>query len=50
LGKVQEKLGAARTQVQRYRQTLESKYGTALNLHAYAVVALGFERLVWEEV
>ena len=50
LGKVQEKLGEARTQLQRYRQTLESKYGTALNLHAYAVVALGFERLVWEEV
>lgn len=50
LDKVQEKLGEARTQVQHYRQTLASKYGDTLNLHAYAVVALGFERLVWEEV
>jgi len=50
LDNVQEKLGEARTQVQHYRQTLASKYGDSLNLHAYAVVALGFERLVWEEV
>ena len=47
---IQEKLAEARTQLQRYRQVLEEKYGATLQLRAYAVVALGFERLVWEEV
>ena len=47
---VQTKLTEARTQLQNYRATLTQRYGALLRLHTYAVVALGFERLVWEEV
>ncbi len=50
LSKVQEKLAEARAKLQEYRQTLNAKYGAALHLRTYAVVALGFDRLVWEEV
>jgi hypothetical protein len=41
---------AAREQLQRYRQTLVETYGEELRLKALAVVAVGWERLVWEEV
>lgn len=47
---VKTKLAEAKAQVQRYRKTLTQKYGTALRLRTYAVVAIGFERLVWVEV
>jgi len=29
---------------------LQAKYGAVLNLRTYAVVAVGFDRLVWEEL
>lgn len=44
---VAEKLDEAEKQLQDYRQTLELNYGTKLKLHTHAVVALGFDRLVW---
>lgn len=47
---VKTKLAEAKAQIQRYRKTLTQKYGTALRLRTYAVVAIGFERLVWVEV
>jgi len=47
---VDEKLAEARAQLTKYRSLLEAKYGDALRLHTYAVVSLGFERLVWKEV
>jgi Predicted AAA-ATPase/PD-(D/E)XK nuclease superfamily len=47
---VQEQLTAARGQLQRYRQQLSAHYGTLLRLRTFAVVAVGFERLVWSEV
>lgn len=47
---VQKKVSEAATQLQQYRATLTQKYGATLRLHTYAVVALGFERLVWAEV
>lgn len=47
---VKTKLAEAKAQVQRYRKTLTQKYGTALRLRTYAVVAIGFERLVWVDV
>ncbi len=47
---VERKLEEARRQLKRYRRVLEGKYGEVLRLHTYAVVSLGFERLVWEEV
>ena len=47
---VQARLAEARSQLQRYREALQAAYGNILRLHTYAVVGLGFERLVWEEV
>ncbi len=45
---VQEKLAQARTQLAVYRQSLLALYGAKLRLQTHAVVAVGFERLVWE--
>jgi hypothetical protein len=47
---VQEQFSAARAQLQRYREVLEEEYPGVLRLRTYAVVAVGLERLVWEEV
>lgn len=47
---VQAGLAEARSQLQRYRTALQASYGATLRLRTYAVVGLGFERLVWEEV
>ena len=47
---VKQKLAEARAQAPAYRQELEKRYKTELRLRAYGVVALGFERLVWEEI
>ena len=50
---VQRQLQEAREQLPAYRRGIEDRYGVglglALRLRAYAVVAVGFERLVWEE-
>ena len=45
---VQTALQAALQQLQHYRQILIDKYQEPQRLHCLAVVALGFERLVWE--
>ena len=50
LEKVKEKMEEAVTQLKSYRQRLLDKYGSTLRLRSYAVVALGFERVVWKEV
>lgn len=47
---VQDKFGEAAAQLHEYRGRLEAKYGESLRLRAYAVVALGFDRLVWKEI
>jgi hypothetical protein len=47
---VQEKLAEARAQLRDYRRTLAMVYGEKLRLRTYAVVALGFDRLLEEEV
>jgi len=47
---VQARLAEARLQLQRYRTALEASYGATLRLRTYAVVGLGFERLIWDEV
>lgn len=47
---VLEKLAEARAQLPEYRNALPARYPNQLRLRAYAVVALGFERLVWEEL
>ena len=47
---VQEQLAQACIQLQTYRRDLAAAYQGRLRLQTYAVVALGFERLVCEEV
>lgn len=43
---VKAALDEAEAQLVDYRQTLEKRYGVALKLRAWSVVALGFARLV----
>jgi hypothetical protein len=45
---VQTAMQAALTQLRDYRQALETKYQQPERLHCLAVVALGFERVLWE--
>ncbi len=47
---VQEKLLDAKNQLRGYQKTLQQKYGTALKLRTYAIVSVGLEWLLWEEV
>jgi len=47
---VQEELDASRNKLEGYRATLQEAYGERLRLRVYSVVALGFERLVWDEL
>jgi len=48
--KVETTLKEAITQVKGYRKRLLAQYGSRLNLRTFAVVGLGFEKVVWEEV
>lgn len=50
LAAVKEKFTEARTQVRNYHAKLLRKYGNQLRLRSYSVVAIGFERLLWEEI
>jgi len=47
---VAKKMEDARKQLRSYRQSLQQKYGADLRLRTFAVVGVGLERLVWEEV
>jgi hypothetical protein len=47
---VREKLDEAEMQAAAYGKKLEEIYGGILQLRRYAVVAVGFERLVWREI
>jgi hypothetical protein len=47
---VRQKLDDAKQQLAKYRQELDEKYKGILRLHTHAVVAVGFERVVWEEI
>lgn len=46
---VQKQLEQAELQATQYTTELEDKYG-ALRLHSFAVVSLGFEKLVWKKL
>jgi len=48
LAAVKQAFDDAEAQLQNYRQTLEQKYGDALKLRTFAVVAVGVERLLWD--
>ena len=47
---VSKKLHEAELQLNNYRNTLESVYDNKLKLHTHAVIALGFDRLVWRSI
>ncbi|MEM7128485.1 MAG: AAA family ATPase [Chloroflexota bacterium] len=47
---VQEQIAEAKEQVLTYHAKLTNKYGGQLRLRTYVVVAIGFERVIWEEV
>jgi len=50
LSEVQQKFTDAKKQLVDYQQRLKKKYSQDLQIHAIAVVALGFERVVWERL
>ena len=50
LPEVQEKFTEAKAQLLDYEKRLKRKYEDTLKLHLISVVALGFERVVWEKV
>jgi hypothetical protein len=50
LPRVREKLAEARKQTADYLAELRGRYGAGLRPRVYAMVGLGFERLVWEEL
>ena len=47
---VQRKLAEAQAKLAGYRRALQAKYGDRLRLRTYGIAAVGFERLVWQEV
>jgi len=50
LEQVKEKLAESEEQLLDYQKALESKYGDSLKLQLISVVAVGFDRLVWQTV
>ncbi|MEM7531727.1 MAG: AAA family ATPase [Chloroflexota bacterium] len=50
LPNVKAKFTAAENQLHKYRQKLLTQHGDDLNLRCYAVVSVGFERILWHEV
>ncbi|MCE7989584.1 MAG: hypothetical protein DYG89_51195 [Caldilinea sp. CFX5] len=47
---VQAEIATAKKQGQDYSAALTTKYGARLKLRTFAVVAVGFERIVWQPV
>lgn len=47
---VKQAFDAAKNKPAGYRETLLEVYGERLRLHVFAVVAAGFDRLVWEKL
>ncbi|MGH9847099.1 MAG: AAA family ATPase, partial [Blastocatellia bacterium] len=47
---VERKLADAQAQTPDYQRELNQRYKTGLQLRTFAIVAIGFERLVWEEL
>jgi hypothetical protein len=47
---VKAKLAEAKKQLLNYRTSLELKYDNVFKLHTISVVAVGFDRLVWQKV
>ena len=47
---VEKQLTDAAKQAKTYSTALKAKYGPTLKLRTFAVVAVGFEKLLWDEV
>jgi len=47
---IKEEMDGAKTQLRGYQQRLQQKYGTDLKLRTFAIVGVGLDRVVWEEV
>ena len=47
---VQKKLDEAKQQLSAYSRALQQKYGDDLKLRTFAVVSVGFDKIVWEAV
>jgi hypothetical protein len=50
IASVKQKLAEAKSQLEKYSEIIHGKFKNTLRLNVYAVVAVGFERLVWERV
>ena len=46
---VKSKFSEAQKKLEQYSDILRQKYGNLLRLHNYAVVSIGFDRVVWQE-
>ncbi|RMH53089.1 MAG: hypothetical protein D6682_00015 [Zetaproteobacteria bacterium] len=47
---VEQAFAAAERQLQIYGPRLQAKYGAAMKLCSFAVVSVGFERILWRRV
>jgi len=47
---IKEKMDDAKKQLRDYQKRLHQKYGDVLKLRTFAVVGVGFERVLWEEI
>ncbi len=47
---VQKKMAEAKSKLEKYRKILSESYGEVLRLRVFSVTAIGFEKLVWEEL
>lgn len=50
LAPVKAKLAESTRKLREYRHTLRRVYGDKLRLRVYSVAAIGFERLIWQEI
>ncbi|MGE0087714.1 MAG: PD-(D/E)XK nuclease domain-containing protein [Desulfococcaceae bacterium] len=47
---VKKKMAEAKSKLEKYRKILSESYGDVLRLRVFSVTAIGFEKLLWEEL
>ncbi len=47
---VKKKFAEAKTALEHYEAALKSKYGESLRLRVYSLIAVGFDRIVWQKI
>ncbi|GAK57197.1 AAA-ATPase-like protein [Candidatus Vecturithrix granuli] len=50
LAPVKAKLAESKRKLREYHQTLDRIYGGKLRLRVYSIAAIGFDRLIWQEI